>query len=409
MLMLCPECQLQVSDKALSCPHCGYPLKHTETPPPTTRKSSRKRRRLPNGFGQISEIKGRNLRKPFRAMVTIGKDENGRPISKPLKPESYFETYNDAYAALVEYNRNPYDISQDITVRELYERWSPSYFTTDNKKYSAELAWQYCSSVYDMKVADLKARHIKGCIEEGTRIYNGEVVKPSVTSQSYIKVVFNKMLDYALEYDLVDKNYARTFSLPKEISKELTTPKKKHFAYSVEELSSLWTAVRTSDAVDFMLIQCYAGWRPRELLELKIADVNIAEWAFSGGNKTEAGRGRLVPIHTKIRDIVKTHFDRAKEEGSETLFFSRDTDGTPKPYPNASFRLAYDSVIENLKLNPEHRPHDGRVTFVTNAKKCKVDEFVIKKLVGHKIQDITEKVYTDRDFEWLREELEKIK
>ena len=27
MLIKCPECELQVSDKALSCPHCGNPLK----------------------------------------------------------------------------------------------------------------------------------------------------------------------------------------------------------------------------------------------------------------------------------------------------------------------------------------------------------------------------------------------
>ena len=70
MLIKCPECDLQVSDRAFACPHCGYPLK--EQPKPV-RKSSRKRRRLPNGFGQISELKGRNLRKPFRAMVTVGK------------------------------------------------------------------------------------------------------------------------------------------------------------------------------------------------------------------------------------------------------------------------------------------------------------------------------------------------
>lgn len=26
MLMQCPECELQVSDKATFCPHCGYPI-----------------------------------------------------------------------------------------------------------------------------------------------------------------------------------------------------------------------------------------------------------------------------------------------------------------------------------------------------------------------------------------------
>ena len=43
------------------------------------------------------------------------------------------------------------------------------------------------------------------------------------------------------------------------------------------------------------------------------------------------------------------------------------------------------------------------------AKKYGVDEYAIKYMVGHKISDITEKVYTEREFQWLREEIEKIK
>lgn len=41
---------------------------------------------------------GRNLRNPFRVMVTVRKTHTGRPICKPLKHEPYFPTYNDAYA-----------------------------------------------------------------------------------------------------------------------------------------------------------------------------------------------------------------------------------------------------------------------------------------------------------------------
>lgn len=26
MLIKCPECNLQVSDHAIACPHCGYPI-----------------------------------------------------------------------------------------------------------------------------------------------------------------------------------------------------------------------------------------------------------------------------------------------------------------------------------------------------------------------------------------------
>ena len=48
-LIKCPECELQVSDKALSCPHCGYPMKK-ESEKKSREKSKTKRMRLPNGF-----------------------------------------------------------------------------------------------------------------------------------------------------------------------------------------------------------------------------------------------------------------------------------------------------------------------------------------------------------------------
>lgn len=42
------------------------------------------------------------------------------------------------------------------------------------------------------------------------------------------------------------------------------------------------------------------------------------------------------------------------------------------------------------------------------AKKNKVDEYAIKYIIGHAITDITEKTYTKRNIEWLKEEIEKI-
>jgi integrase len=64
--------------------------------------------------------------------------------------------------------------------------------------------------------------------------------------------------------------------------------------------------------------------------------------------------------------------------------------------------------VAELGLNPDHRPHDGRKHFVTKAKEYGVDEYAIKYMVGHKILDITEKVYTHRETSWLAREIEKI-
>ena len=411
MLIKCPECELQVSDKAPACPHCGYPMKPTVKRKP--RAKNNKRRRLPNGFGQISEIKNRNLRNPFRAMVTVGKTQDGKPICKPLKPESYFPTYNDAYAALVEYNKNPYDLEPSITVKELYDKWSEEYFKTlkaEGSVRGVESAWAYCSAVYGMRVMDVRARHIKGCMEEGTATVRGKEQHPSASMKNKIKSLFNLMLDYALEYELVDRNYSRTFNLTEETIKEIQTVKQEHIPFSEDEMRRLWAHVDDKRFVDVMLIQCYSGWRPQELGLLELENVDLENWTFQGGMKTDAGMDRVVPIHSKIRPLVERKYKEALSIGSKYLFNCTDgRSGKPTIMTYQRYQKGFGMVREELKLNPEHRPHDGRKHFVTACKKAGVDEYAIKYMVGHKISDITEKVYTQREFEWLKQEIEKIK
>ena len=321
MLIKCPECELQVSDKAPACPHCGYPMQPTAKRKPRTKNN--KRRRLPNGFGQISEIKTNNLRKPFRAMVTVGKTPEGKPICRPLKPESYFPTYNDAYAALVEYNKNPYDLEPSITVKELYVKWTEEYFKTlkaDGSVRAVTSAWAYCSAVYNMRVKDIRARHVKGCMEEGTAVVRGREQHPSASMKNKIKSLFNLMLDYALEYELVDRNYSRTFNLTEETIKEIQTVKKEHMPFTEEEMGRLWAHVDDKRFVDAMLIQCYSGWRPQELGLLELENIDLENWTFQGGMKTDAGMDRVVPIHSRIRPLVERKYKEALEIGSKHLF-----------------------------------------------------------------------------------------
>ena len=410
MLTQCPECELPVSDKANACPHCGYPLKSSEKQ--KRPRKSNKRRRLPNGFGQISEIKNRNLRNPFRAMVTVGKTPEGKPICKPLRPESYFATYNDAYAALVEYNKNPYDLEPSITMQELYDKWLPEYEKTVRSTKSVTSAWAYCSGVYKMRVMDIRARHVKGCMEEGVVVIRGKEQHPSATMKNQIKSLFNMMLDYALEYELVDRNYSRTFNLTEETVKEIQSVKKEHIAFTDEEMDLLWANISNKQGIDILLIQCYSGWRPQELGLLELKDVDLENWTFRGGMKTDAGEDRVVPIHSRIQDLVLRKYQEAEALGSSYLLNWTDSNNRNKKnikLTYARYQKAFERIRDDLKLNPNHRPHDGRTHFVTMAKRYGVDEYAIKYMVGHKISDITEKVYTRREFAWLREEIEKIK
>lgn len=411
MLIKCQECELQVSDKAIICPHCGFQLRPDAVPKIYRPSRSNKRRRLPNGFGQISEIKNQNLRNRFRVMVTVGRTSTGRYICKPLKPESFFSTYNEAYAALVAYNKNPYDLDVSISVKELYEKWSEEYFKTLKSESSSRTitsAWAYCSSIYDMRASDVRARHIKGCMDEGVAIIKGEERRPTAGVKSRIKSMFNLMLDYALEYEIVDRNYARTFNVSDDIVKEKEDAKRGHIPMTESEMEILWNNVNIKQYVDVILIQCYSGWRPQELGLIELENVDLENWTFMGGMKTDAGTNRVVPIHPRIRHLVEIKYKEAVELGSKYLINCTDS-RSGRMFTYDKYQKRFSKLVKELGLHEQHRPHDPRIHFVTMAKKYKVDEYAIKYMVGHSISDITERVYTQRDIEWLKTEIEKIK
>ncbi len=371
-----------------------------------------KRMRLPNGFGQISEIHNSRLRKPFRAMVTVGKTETGRPICKLLKPEAYFRTYNEAYSALMKYHENPYDFGGDVTVKEIFDRWYARHYSEEKGmsyvgKMQTARAWKYCKSVENIPIRELRVKHIKYCMDHGVANINGVDKTPDVYNQKTIKSIFNQLFDYAIEYDLVEVNLARNFKLSKDVIGPQEDSRREHIPYTEDEINII-KQHEGELVADFILIQCYSGWRPQELVSMPIENISLENRTFTGGMKTEAGKNRVVPIHPAIENIIRRRVDQAKMDGSSFLFYKIKN----KTASQISYRYIeryYTSFLGTANLSNAHRPHDGRKHFVTMAKKYKVDEYAIKYMVGHAIKDITEQIYTQRDLDWLREEIEKIK
>ena len=410
MLITCQECGLQISDTALSCPHCGYSKNNTKVT--RQRRHKKKRLRLPNGFGQITEIKNDSLRNRYRASITVGKTDDGKYIKKLLKPKAYFPTYNDAYNALVEYHKNPYEISKDVTVKELYEEWSKEYFNNiaDTAVRTVESAWAYCSDLYNIPVQSLRSYHIKGCMENGTVERKGKIIPASPHTKSRIKSLFNLMLDYAVEHEIADKNYARVFNISDTILDDVKNTKRDHISFSDNELIALWEH-KDDFYVQIVLLQCYMGWRPQEIGLIETSNVNLEKRIMIGGMKTKAGTNRIVPISSAIEPIVQEFYIDAVHSNRKYLIECNDSTSHKNnlrlTYDKLSYR--FEKLVNTLGLNPLHRPHDGRKTFITLAKKYGVDEYAIKKIVGHEISDLTERVYTDRPDDWLNVEIEKIK
>ena len=73
-------------------------------------------------------------------------------------------------------------------------------------------------------------------------------------------------------------NYSRTFDLSDEIIGDISKMKRGHVSFTSEEMDVLWNNVGKIKYVDWILIQCYMGWRPQELVKLKLDEINIDDW-----------------------------------------------------------------------------------------------------------------------------------
>lgn len=54
-----------------------------------------------------------------------------------------------------------------------------------------------------------------------------------------------------------------------------------------------------------------------------------------------------------------------------------------------------------------HKPHECRHSFMTYAAASKLNPILVKKMVGHAAQDITQDIYTHAFIEDLIEEIDK--
>ena len=86
--------------------------------------------RLANGTGSVYKLSGKR-RKPWAARKTVGWtwDEEKKKSYQEYQFIGYYATRQEALTALMDYNRNPYDIeAASITFEEVYEKWSESHF-----------------------------------------------------------------------------------------------------------------------------------------------------------------------------------------------------------------------------------------------------------------------------------------
>ena len=201
-------------------------------------------------------------------------------------------------------------------------------------------------------------------------------------SIEHIQRVFRNLYKYAIANDIVKKDYSAFIEIIQEDDDEHGIP------FSKTDIKKLWDA-KENEIAEMLIIMCYSGFR---ITEYKTLEVNLKEKYFLGGIKTDAGKDRIVPIHSAILPLVVRRMKKNKK-----LLLTSDV----------QFRKNMYALLNELGI-AKHTPHDCRHTFSKLCEDFEVKENDRKRMLGHAFKDVTNKIYGHRDIEDLRTEIEKI-
>ncbi len=385
-LIQCPECSGQLSDKAIICPHCGFPVRDGSI---STRQPRKARKRRPNGSGTVVKLSGKR-KNPFQVRANTHIDVNGYPAYNVIG------NYPDRVAAeiaLAEYNKTPYDPKDRKKLfSEVFASWYqwkykvPHTYTGKTSSQNCMIAaYKKCPSLHDMAMWDIRAQDMQDILDQAGL---------SHAMLEHIRNLFRQMYKYAVQFELVAKDYSQYTRITKEDDDTQGLP------FTHEELRMLWEH-KDLPFVDTVLIYCYSGWRINELAQMPAENIDLEEKTFTGGLKNRYSRNRTVPIHSAVYEMVCRRLDaRFKSliyhDGSKVISENR-------------YRECFGTALQACGIRTEHTPHDCRHTFNTLLDSAEVDRVARYKLMGHKGQDINENVYTHKDLGQLREAMEAIK
>ena len=340
-------------------------------------------KRLPSGFGTIKHLSGKR-RNPYVVYPSAkekGYELSGSPVNRAAI--GYYATYQDAYNALLDYNKKPYDVeNKDITFGEVHQMFFDEKFNDKSRTYSkssiysAKSAFQNLKALHDVPIRQLKTYQLQNVMDACTLKY---------ASLELMSMCLKNVYAFALKNDIIDKDYAQYVVIKKPDDDENGVP------FTEDQINVFWKH-KDNPSVQVALIMIYSGLRIKELETITIdLDNNV----MVGGLKTRSGKNRVIPIHPYIKDMVaKFNPKKFKADGFRDRTF----------YP-----MLQELGILMSDKGTKHTPHDCRHTFVWLADRYKLDPLSKKMIIGHTLgADIDDNTYGHRTNEELYSEICKI-
>lgn len=381
--MLCTKCKKMIDEDSIYCKYCGK--KQQATAAPKTLKRA-------NGSGSVYKLSGRR-RKPWAA--TVNKQLIG-----------YYAEKSEAMKSLETITTNGTPEGFNETVSEVYEKWKEVHFRglSEKGKEGYIAAWHRLEPIHNRKMRAIKVIDFQKIIDNAmTKSKDPEKVQPlSRSGKEKIKQLCSQLCKRAIQDDIINRNYGEFVKLDRE-------EKKQKEVFSQEDISKLFKEDCETSRIVLALI--YTGFRINELFGAKVSDVKL-EYPENGaagppkishivgGEKTEAGKGRIVPISAKIKPFI-----------SEWLSLDREylvCNSTGGKMDDKNFRnRQYYLLLERLVI-PKKNPHCTRHTFASLMSTAGARPEDLQKIIGHANYSTTAEIYVHADISQLQDAIDRI-
>jgi integrase len=350
--MECIKCKKEIPDGSAFCCWCG---KQQQAP-------QRKALKRANGTGTVYKLQGRRTR-PWVAA-------KGKTII------GYYDKKTAALDALARLQGRSIDEIYNWTFKQVYEAWKDEHFRDIGAKgiESYERAYDVFEPLHDRKFRELRTADYQIVIDK----YSDK----SHSLLSKFKQLATQMSQWGIRQELITTNFASFIKLPENVKKEKEI-------FSEEDIQKL--EADGSQAAKLTLMMVYTGMRIGELFGLRTE--NVHETYVIGGEKTEAGRNRIIPIRSEGRKYFAEFRERAKGE----LLIS----GYAGQKVIANFRKRdYYPLLERLGI-PKKTPHAARHTFASWAVANNIKPELLQKMLGHADYSTTANIYEHFDIDQL--------
>jgi len=382
--MKCKKCKKEIEDDSVYCRFCGRKQVKEST------------QRRPNNTGSVYKLPG-HRENPWAVVMP--------KIGKKRQYGGYYATKTEATIAANKLTTGEISDRYNDTVETIYEAWKTVHFKELSGwgEQGYKTAWTYFSDIKSMKMRDIKTDILQTIVDRAVKD------KKSRATCEKIRNLASQLCKYAMQQDLINKNYAQFLSLPKQEKKEKEI-------FTDKEIAILFEHKADND-VRIILVLIYTGFRIDELLSVETADVHIKDGYMIGGEKTEAGENRIVPINEKIMPFVRAWYETAIEKKYKYLIVnSQGNKMNPNNYRNRGFYRVLGDLKFQPKIDKDHpaskfarlTPHSTRHTFASLAVRADIKPEVLQKLIGHAHYETTADIYIHDNIQQLKDGIKKM-